>query len=100
MDNWKMENAINSAAAKMKAEQDAMSKQAYASATQELRGHGVTGRDMGIGVCRSSLREEAENQVGYHRSEADKKDRAVAFFREHPEFDEFIQLIRSGVIGI
>jgi hypothetical protein len=53
-----------------------------------------------VGSCRSSLREEAERQVGYHRVQADRQDRAAAFFREHPEFDEFIQLIRSGVIGI
>jgi hypothetical protein len=49
---------------------------------------------------RPSLREEAEKSVGYHREQADKQDRAAAFFREHPEFDEFIQLIRSGTIGI
>jgi hypothetical protein len=45
-----------------------------------------------------SLREQAEKSVGYHRSEADKHDRAVAFFRENPAFDEFIQLVRSGAI--
>ena len=31
---------------------------------------------------------------------ADRAARSAAFFREHPEFDEFIQLIRSGVISI
>jgi hypothetical protein len=47
---------------------------------------------------RPSLREESEKQVGYHRAEADKYDRAIAFFRENPAFDEFVQLVRSGVI--
>ena len=51
-------------------------------------------------VRRSSLREEAEKQVEYHAECASKADRAASFFREHPEFDEFIQLVRSGVIGI
>jgi hypothetical protein len=50
--------------------------------------------------ARPSLREEAEVRVGYHRSEADKNDRAAAFFRENPVFDEFIRLIRSGAINI
>jgi hypothetical protein len=44
------------------------------------------------------MREQAEKQVGYHREEADKYDRAAAFFRENPAFDEFIQLVRSGAI--
>lgn len=45
-----------------------------------------------------TLRDQAEKQVGYHRQEADKHDRAAAFFRENPAFDEFIQLLRSGAI--
>jgi hypothetical protein len=45
-----------------------------------------------------SMREQAEKSVGYHRSEAEKHDRALAFFRENPAFDEFIQLVRSGAI--
>ena len=45
-----------------------------------------------------TLRDEAEKQVGYHREQADKHDRAAAFFRENPAFDEFIQLLRSGAI--
>lgn len=49
---------------------------------------------------RPSLREEAEKSVGYHREQADRFDRAAAFFRENRAFDEFIQLIRSGVIRL
>ena len=47
-----------------------------------------------------SLREEAEKQVGYHRTQAEKQDQAAAFFRENPAFDLFIRLIRSGAIQI
>ena len=47
-----------------------------------------------------SLRQEAEKNVGYHREQADKHDRAAAFFRENPAFDQFIQLLRSGAIQI
>jgi len=54
----------------------------------------------GIGSIRPSLCEEAETQAGHHRNEAERQNRAAAFFREHPEFDEFIQLIRNGTIGI
>jgi hypothetical protein len=75
----------------------------------ELRNQQAQTAQQMVGQCgqamqglgrRVSLREEAEHQVGYHRVQADKQDRAVAFFREHPEFDEFVQLIRDGVIGI
>jgi hypothetical protein len=47
-----------------------------------------------------SNREQAEKQVGYHREQADRHDRAAAFFRDNPAFDEFIQLIRAGAIQI
>jgi hypothetical protein len=46
----------------------------------------------------STLREEAENKIGYHREQADRHDRAVAFLRENPAFDEFVRLVRDGVI--
>lgn len=45
-----------------------------------------------------SMRETAEKAVGHHREQAEKCDRAAAFFRENPAFDEFIQLVRSGII--
>jgi hypothetical protein len=45
-----------------------------------------------------SMRHQAEKQVGYHREQADRNDRAAAFFRENPAFDEFIQLVRQGII--
>lgn len=72
----------------LKAEQANLNKSYYGDTCTEAVYHPPT------------LREEAENRVGYHRSEADKQDRAVAFFRENPAFDEFIRLIRSGAIQI
>jgi hypothetical protein len=47
-----------------------------------------------------TLREESEKAIGYHRSQADRADTALAFFRANPAFDEFIRLIRSGIIQI
>ena len=90
--NAKMEK--ESAEERMKSAQERMAQQAQCGQ--------AIGRDTQgfAGTRRPSLREEAEERVGYHRIQADKQDRAAAFFREHPEFDEFIQLIRQGVIGI
>lgn len=45
-----------------------------------------------------TLREEAEKRVGHHRDQAEKADQAVAFLRENPAFDEFVRLVRAGVI--
>lgn len=45
-----------------------------------------------------TLGQEAEKHVIYHRDQADKFERAATFLREHPEFDEFVRLVRSGSI--
>lgn len=45
-----------------------------------------------------TLRESAEKSVEYHREQADKSAMALAFFRAHPEFDEFVRLVRLGSI--
>lgn len=59
---------------------------------------------MGMGIAGSGYRpspaEEAEQQAAEHLDRAGKAQQAAAFLRAHPEFDEFIQLIRKGVIGI
>lgn len=47
-----------------------------------------------------TLRGEAEARVGHHRQEAEKADKAAAFFRENPAFDEFVRLVRQGAIQI
>jgi len=49
---------------------------------------------------RRTMREQHEGQVGFHNQELNRHDRAAAFFRAHPEFDEFILLIRDGVIQL
>lgn len=67
------------------------------------RDYDTANQDIGMGVAssrRASLREESEKSAFAHREQAEKAERSAAFFREHPEFDEFIQLIRQGVIGI
>ncbi len=93
--DWNEGSAFSSAwAEKMRYEQ------AQAQCGQAVQGIGGQTTNQQPFSRRPSLREEAEKQVGYHREQADKSDRAIAFFREHPEFDEFIQLIRAGVIGI
>lgn len=60
-------------------------------------------QSVGIGIqgCyRPSPAEEAEKQAADHFERGSKAQRAAEFLRKHPEFDEFIQLIRQGVIGI
>lgn len=51
-------------------------------------------------VSRRTQQEEAEQNVKLHMDIAEKSARAAVFFQQHPEFDEFIQLIHQGVIGI
>lgn len=45
-----------------------------------------------------SLRDEAQRMANHHREQADKSAQAATFFHSHPEFEEFIKLIRSGSI--
>ena len=52
-------------------------------------------------VCRpATLEEEKRKSAQYHWSEAQKAEAGADFLRRHPEFDEFIRLIRSGSISI
>ena len=82
------QNEVN---AKMAAEREYLRKSPIG--TQAQADHGDRGA-----TFKASMRATAEQKVGYHRSEADKADRAAAFFRENPAFDDFIQLVRSGAI--
>ena len=97
-------NAIDQECAKKMAEKiryAAMNQEPVATAyayDQAQCGPAVSG--LAGSTRRPSLREEAEKSVASHYEQAAKAERSAAFFREHPEFDEFIQLIRSGVIGI
>lgn len=71
------------------------------NAKQAMCGQAMQQGIGGLGEYRRpSLREESEKHADLHRKEADKRERAAAFFRDNPAFDEFIQLIRSGVISI
>lgn len=50
-----------------------------------------------------SMAEEQEKMSGYHSDIATKAAQAAQaslFFRRHPEFEEFIRLIRSGAIQL
>lgn len=38
--------------------------------------------------------------AAHHAEMVDKNARAQTFFATHPEFDEFIQLIRQGAVQI
>jgi len=47
-----------------------------------------------------SLRDEAQKRAMHHHDQADKAQAAANFLAMHPEFEEFIRLIRSGSISI
>ena len=49
---------------------------------------------------RPSLKDEAAKSAQFHSDEAIKAAKAHSFLATHPEFDEFIQLIRAGAIRI
>ena len=52
----------------------------------------------GIGYGRPTLQEEAEKQAIHHSSMANKCAQAAAFLSANPAFDEFVRLVRAGVI--
>lgn len=52
------------------------------------------------GVRAVSLAEQHTHQAQFHSGQAVKSRMAAAFFREHPEFEEFISLLRSGVVQL
>lgn len=45
-----------------------------------------------------TLLEEASKSESYHFDEAAKAGNATRFLSAHPEFDEFVRLVRSGAI--
>ena len=45
-----------------------------------------------------TLREEAEVRLRNHREHARNASLAAKFFRDNPAFDEFVRLVRAGVI--
>ena len=55
---------------------------------------------VGRGQYRVSLAEQAAKSAAYHREVAEKHQQAGTFFAQHPEFEHFINLIRSGAISL
>lgn len=49
-------------------------------------------------TSRYSLRNEAAEKAQHHSNKANQASAAYVFLSQHPEFEEFIQLIRSGSI--
>lgn len=47
-----------------------------------------------------SLRKQAEHNEYHYREKASQASAVVAFLRLHPEFEEFVHLIRSGAIQL
>ena len=47
-----------------------------------------------------TLRDEAEKSAAYHSEQANEQFRVVKFLRDNPASDEFVRLVRSGVIQL
>lgn len=67
----------------------------------------ATQQDYQLGAARNQVQGAAQSQVEQAKYQLKRADderqraaRAVQFFVKHPEFDEFIQLVRAGVIQI
>jgi hypothetical protein len=56
------------------------------------------GDECSTSAYRLTLREQAEKNAGIHFDQANKHVRASVFLRENPAFDEFVRLVREGVI--
>lgn len=61
---------------------------------------GCAGQPVGVLSSRQTLAEEAAKSVQYHAEAHSKSTAAYQFLTKHPEFDEFVRLIRSGSIQI
>ena len=68
----------------------------YANAAQETIG-GIAGCDT-TAYRPPTMAEQAEKNAAYHFEEYNKAHDAAYFLSRHPEFDEFIRLVRSGAI--
>jgi hypothetical protein len=84
---------IDEVAAKMKAQQAGANNQDWCTETQCRQAVD------GIGSYRRpTLQEEAEKQAIHHSEMANKCAQAAAFLSANPAFDEFVRLVRAGVI--
>lgn len=79
-------------------------KQAEASCPAEERPNTAPGAVLGYqhstSIPRPSLLHESVRRAQEHQEQAVKHERAAMFLSKHPEFDEFIRLIREGVISV
>lgn len=70
----------------------------------KLRAAGLAGQATTAGCCvneaykPATLCEQAEKSAAYHQEMAEKQYRAAVFLRDNPAFDEFVRLVRQGVI--
>jgi hypothetical protein len=90
--------------------QERMQREKMAAANQECGeirgipspssfGYDYTQANVAQGTTRTfTLKEEAEKLFMEHRQSADKAERAIVFLSENPAFDEFVRLVRAGVI--
>ena len=60
---------------------------------------GYNAKQEGLRRSYSPLR-DAEDRIGYHREQTDKAVRAAMFFRENHAFEQFVMLVREGVIQL
>ena len=67
-------------------------------ANQAQTGVPVQGLAGGFYQRPSTLQEEAEKNAAYHYEMANKSAQAAAFLSSNPAFDEFVRLVRAGVI--
>jgi hypothetical protein len=86
----------------------AAQQKAYAEAEKvSLRGVGAACAVDATNQCtdscsgyRVTAQEEAEKDFIYHSERAQKRGEAAKFLEQHPEFNQFIELIRTGAISI
>ena len=95
MDNWKQEQE--------KARQDRT--RGMVGAAEEQRNYGDTcAQAVGTGVREMSYGEvvlmDLRDRARRSEIEADRTKRAVDILERHPEFLEFIELVRSGVVRL
>src|ERR1700677_4713428 len=47
-----------------------------------------------------SILEQLEKSASYHFEEHTRAQQGASFLKAHPEFEEFLRLFRSGVLGV
>ena len=83
----------------------AKDQEAYANEKAQLQAQqGATMQNETMGSTQTwtqpTFAEQHEKQAVYHREEAAKNLRATDFFHLNPAFDEFVRLVREGIIKL